>query len=326
MTLPHKLSFIISAILLTACDAFDTIVDVEIPKEPPRLVANAFLQADSAVVLELTQSQSILSNATLREIAGATATLLEDGQQVAMLEGADTPGLYYSIFTPSVGKNYTLQVSKAGFESIEATTFIHPPVAIQEIEVDTTLLINSYMSEDSIITERNIVVNEARVTFNDPANESNYYELLAYRYVSQFIGDYDDQGNYIVTDTLRYLEQLYLSSDDPAVAEGESDVLEGDSDFYGAVLSFSDDFFNGKPYTLRFKLDAYYYEYQADPQLYIMLRSINEGQYRYFRSVDLQYENEGNPFAEPVQVYSNVSNGYGIVSGSSADQVVIDLE
>ena len=326
MTLSYKVSLVVSAVLLTACDAFDTIVDVDIPEEPPRLVANAFLQADSAVVLELTQSQSILSNANLREVAGATATLLEEGQQVATLEEVGTPGLYYSSFTPTVGKNYTLQVSKSGFESVEATTFIRPPVVIRGLEVDTTLFIYTYNDGDSVITERSVVVNEARVSFNDPADERNYYELLAYRYEQQFVGDYDAQGNYFITDTVRYLAQLYLSSDDPAVSDGESDFLEGDSDFYGNVLAFSDELFNGKSYTLRFKVDAYYYEGQAEPQLYIVLRSVNEGQYRYFRSVDLQYENEGNPFAEPVQVYSNVTNGYGIVSGSSADQVVIDLE
>ena len=64
----------------------------------------------------------------------------------------------------------------------------------------------------------------------------------------------------------------------------------------------------------------------SEGRLYVILSTVSEGQYRYTRSVDLQYENDGNPFAEPVQVYTNVENGFGIMAGSSASQVVVDLE
>lgn len=310
---------------LTACE---TVVDVDIPDEPPRLVVNAFLQADSAVVLELSQSQSILSNAPLRPVGGATAVLLEGDQLVTTLEEIPESGTYFSDFTPSVGKSYTIQVSKAGFEAVEATTLVRSPVAIQAIEVDTTLLLYTYDNGDSIVTERNVTIDEVRLTFDDPASERNYYAVMAYRYQIYWQEIYDAQNRYVRTDTVRGLIPLYLRSDDSALTGAGDDFLSGDDVAYGQTLSFSDDFFNGKTYTFQFRPDYYSYYEQSDEEneIYITLRTIDEGQYRYFRSVDLQYENDGNPFAEPVQVYSNVENGFGIVSGSSASQVVVNFE
>ncbi len=321
---PLHLPFAIFALMLGSCE---TIVDVDIPNEPPRLVANAFLQADSAVVVELTQSQSILTNADLKSVAGATVTLRGEAQPVATLEESTTPGVYFSTFTPAVGSTYTLRVSKDGFEPVEATTFIAPPVPIRSIAVDTSVFINRYLNfEDSLITDRNVVVDEIRLIFDDPANEQNYYEVSVYRFVVQIQPRYDDENNFIDNDTVRYFSPIYLRSDDPAIAGGESDPLEGSSDFFGTDLLFNDDFFNGKQYSLRFRPEQYGFYDDSEPQLYVILRTIDEAQYRYLRSVDLQYENEGNPFAEPVQVYSNVENGYGIVAGSSASRVVVDLE
>lgn len=325
MKLIRILPLITLALSFSACE---TIVDVDIPDEPPRLVANAFLQADSMVVVELTQSQSILVNSDLKSVRGATVSLLEEAQPVATLEESEAPGIYFSTFAPSVGRTYTLRVSKDGFEPVEATTFIAPPVTIRSVEVDTSVFINSYVNfEDSLITERNVTLDEIRLSFDDPASERNYYEISAYRYDLQIQSRYDSEGNLIDTDTVRYFRPLYLRSDDPAISGGESDPLEGESDFYGIALLFNDDFFNGKQYSLRFsEAQGFGFSSGYEPQLYVVLRTIDEAQYRYLRSVDLQYENEDNPFAEPVQVYSNVENGFGIVAGSSASQVVVDLE
>ena len=317
--------------LMLSFVACDTVVDVDIPDEPPRLVANAFLMADSAVVLELTQSQSILSNAPLQPVSGATAILLENDREVATLEELNS-GNYCADFTPKVGNQYTLRISKGGYESVEATTSVRPAVVIQALEVDTVVsFYDGYdNNSDSIFTQRDVRINEARLTFSDPAGERNYYEVTVYRYQTYWEEVLNDQGEYVESKPMRTLAPLYLRSDDSALTGAGDDFVEGDGgEAYGQVLSFSDDFFNSKTYTFRF-IPEYYVDYYSqessqDYKIYVTLRSIDEGRYRYLRSVDLQYENDGNPFAEPVQVYSNVANGFGIVSGSSASQVTVDL-
>ena len=321
-------SFILLTILLLLWSACETVVDVDIPNQPSRLVPNAFLQADSAVVMELTQSQSILSNTELKSVSGATANLLEEGQPVATLEESQTPGIYFSTFAPSAGKTYTLTVSKDGFEPVEASTFIAPPVAIASVEVDTSLFLDTYydFERDTLVTEQRIRVDEIRLRFDDRPNDRNYYEVSVYRFETQIRPRFDDQENYLGDDTVRFFSPQYLRSDDPAFAGGESDPFGEGGEVFGVTLPFNDDFFNGKSYSLRFSPEQYGFYGNAEPELHIVLRTIDEGQYRYTRSVDLQYENDGNPFAEPVQIYSNVENGFGIVAGSSANLMVVDLE
>ena len=321
----RALFLIIFTFAFSACE---TVVDVDIPNQPSRLVPNAFLQADSAVLVELTRSQSILTNAELEPVSGAVVSLLEEGQPVATLEESQTPGIYFSTFSPSAGKTYTLTASKNGFEPVEASAFIALPVAIGSVEADTSLFLDTYydFDRDTLVTEQRVRVDEIRLRFDDRPNERNYYEVSVYRFETQVQSRFDDQGNYLGDDTVRFFSPQYLRSDDPAFAGGESDPFGEGGEVYGTTLPFNDDFFNGKSYSLRFRPEQYGFYGNAEPELYVVLRTIDEGQYRYTRSVDLQYENDGNPFAEPVQVYSNVENGFGIVAGSSASRVVVDLE
>jgi hypothetical protein len=45
---------------------------------------------------------------------------------------------------------------------------------------------------------------------------------------------------------------------------------------------------------------------------YFRIDNISENGYKYEKTQPLYDENEGNPFAEPVQVFTNVNNGNGI--------------
>ena len=319
----RTLVILLGGLALAACE---TVVDVELPDQPARLVANAFLEAGQPVSVELSQSQSILANANVRSVSDATLTLLEEGQAVTTIEESETAGVYFSSFRPSVGRTYTLQASHPGFESVEAVTVIRPPVAIQQIAYDTVVFRNTYDNGDSVVVEEYVDVEEVRITFDDPANERNYYEVEAYTYEAYPEFTYDEEGNPVVIDTVVSYNPQYLNSDDPVFSGEEGDFLGDEGEIYGETLSFSDELLNGKTYTLRFDPGTNFGGGQINRQLIVMLRSISEEQYRYFRSADLQYENDGNPFAEPVQVYSNVENGYGIFTGSSADSVVFEME
>ncbi len=53
---------------------------------------------------------------------------------------------------------------------------------------------------------------------------------------------------------------------------------------------------------------------------------MDENRYLYLRTKDVQYANDGNPFAEPINVYSNITNGYGIFGSYSVATYTIILE
>ena len=50
----------------------------------------------------------------------------------------------------------------------------------------------------------------------------------------------------------------------------------------------------------------------------VRMEQIDPSYYRYVLSYNAYQQAHGNPFSEPVQVYTNVTGGYGIFSGSSS--------
>jgi Domain of unknown function (DUF4249) len=47
------------------------------------------------------------------------------------------------------------------------------------------------------------------------------------------------------------------------------------------------------------------------------LRAITPEYYRYYKSQELYADAQGNPFAEPITVYTNIREGYGIFAAYS---------
>ena len=51
---------------------------------------------------------------------------------------------------------------------------------------------------------------------------------------------------------------------------------------------------------------------------YLQVLYISETYYEYLKTARLHDETRENPFAEPLNVYGNVENGYGIFAGYSS--------
>ena len=48
------------------------------------------------------------------------------------------------------------------------------------------------------------------------------------------------------------------------------------------------------------------------------MSQIDNNSYLFWRSVEYQASSNGNPFAEPINLQSNLSNGYGVFYGQAA--------
>ena len=90
----------------------------------------------------------------------------------------------------------------------------------------------------------------------------------------------------------------------------------------------SDQGINGETYNLKLQ---HYTVSDADTtdiagiHGYLYLKSVTKDYYWYQRSINNYYNSEGNPFAEPVVIYTNITNGRGIFYGSSADSFRFDI-
>ncbi len=308
----------LTCLLLSACE---TVIEVDIPREAPKLVANALINPDSLVAVRLSQSKFVLDNNPLQTVDGAVVKIFENGQLKETLQGLGD-GLYQSQFKPAENSEYTLQVEAPGFDPVEATTFIQPKVHIQDLQYDSlSVQSGTHCTPDSCW---DIYSNtyRFRLTFKDPGASANFYEVSGYANAADTIYLYDESWNIIGIDTIFYSTwPLYFYTEDPVVTNLEFE-FEGEG-YEGPTLLFTDEIFSGKEYTLSFDQLGYFGSNLTEVAL--QFKTMDEAHYRYLRSKTLQNDNEGNPFAEPVPVYSNVDQGFGIFAGYSADTYRLSL-
>lgn len=315
----HKILLNIFAVfLLTACE---TVIDVDLPEEPARLVVNAFVNPDSIVRVRISQSKSPLDRSPFFTLVDdAQATLFENGQEITQLSGQGE-GLYIADYRPVANRQYTLQVSAEGLATVEANSTIVPAVDIQEITIDSVQRESGTSCTNGDCQP--IYSNEYRVQLrlSDPENQTNFYEILGYVVSEDSMPQYDNLGNFIGYESEIRRYRANFTTDDPIVNNPAPGF--GDDSFYGRSLLFTDEIFAGRGYTLDFTTDNYYRGEAM--KLTIELRTLSEDQYQYLRTWQLQDYNEGDPFSEVVPVYSNVENGFGIFAGYSADSVVFEV-
>ena len=134
------------------------------------------------------------------------------------------------------------------------------------------------------------------VSIDDPSVE-NYYLIQA-----QFRFNYDTTW---MNDTS--WAEVQISSDDPTIDNTSNGFSQ---------LIFSDIGFNGGKYSIRFHSNFFNSD-TTGTHLRFRIFSLSRDSYLYWISLYKYYDSNGNPFAEPVQVYSNVSSGMGILGAAN---------
>ena len=159
-------------------------------------------------------------------------------------------------------------------------------------------------------------VSELNLTFKDPANETNFYEVeVANSYlvnVDPLFGYYSlTTQDEIITSESYYPSLLNFDKDKPR------------------YLLFKDKKINGQEHTLTFYYIPPQHEdshrYISSHYIIVYLRSVTEEYYKfkttmiqqkYARAEDILYG-----AAEPINVFTNIQNGYGIFAGFNNDMV-----
>ena len=150
---------------------------------------------------------------------------------------------------------------------------------------------------------------------DDPVEE-NYYEVLVLDRVKTFIYDPD------------LME--YIWSMDPVLIRANlntEDLLVEEFQQFGQSFVFNDKLFNGNHYKFTFGPSHTVYNGNIGDNyesVYFILRNVSREYYLYKRSFALHEWVQGNPFAEPVPVFTNIENGFGIFAGFN--QVVEEFE
>ena len=278
------------SLLIISCEK---IIDIDIEDKDKKIVVNGILSTDSLVKVNISKSLSILDDKDVHFINDAIVTLYENDNFIEQLSSLDK-GYYSTIsFKPTLEKRYKVTVEASGLKSVNAENTIPNTIKINKIDTTTTQL-----SDETGYSEEKL---ECSINFTDPQNENNYYYVFAKAYIPT---NYDNFGNPISYE----LTNIFFESDDKII---ESTINYGDG------IVFSDKLINGDTYSLKIFISKYNFE-QDTNKVYFYLNSVSKDFYLYAVSYEKHINAIYDPFVEPVQVYENINNGYGIFTGYSS--------
>lgn len=307
---------ILAVIALSGCEKY---LDFEGDDAKPRLVLNGVFTVDSAFTVELSNSAGYIDNRPLRVLTtGKVAVFSSDGTFIDSLYHTGE-GIYRSNAVGEANKTYIVQASVIGLGTVSASDYI--PSVVPIASWDTTIVsVTEYDYTDERL--------EVTYTVSDPSGIANYYAIEAYRLISYYISpNYDPNTGELTLDTIYFDEPekslIYFSTTDPIlINEG---VLSIDQiSLYSNSLVYSDELFDGRLQSFRILLDGYLAQ-QEGSVISLELKSCSEAYFKYKRSLDAYFAAEGDPFAQPAQVYNNIlGGGLGIWAGYGV--YVVDIE
>ena len=264
-----------------------------------KLVINSIFESDSTFKVHVSSSRSVVDTASFLNIEDAEVKILDNNGNIVDVLNHLNNGFYMGQTYPEENKNYNLEVKHPNYSNITSLDSLPAPININSIDTTTVM--------DPINGDR-IQIN---LNFDDPSSFQNYYLLETYA-VSE----------YILVEGIDTLEHEIDTAQQYMIL---TDVVfqNGGSPWRDQGL-FNDLLFNGQNKVLEFEIpfydesgyeDGYDWSYKISG-IRIYLHNISKSYYYYRTSLELYQNTSGNPFAQPVQVYSNIENGFGIFAGS----------
>lgn len=302
------------------------------------MVINGFFTPDSLLKIHVSKSKFFLKDdSSFDNITNATVQLWVNDVLKGEMDNAGD-GFYTFNYFPNAGDVIKVSASNGVYNNVYSFAEIPHVVPILSLDTSSVELEDGYSTTytsdgntyriDTVAIIRYTQFN-VRLTFDEPANQDNYYELgLRLRLT------YDDNTTEISPVNI-YSEDIVFGS-----GASESDLI--DTGNYNQYYEFNDELISGKTHTLSFyKMisNTIYmpdYEPGTNPgdgvevksvvkkEYIVDLRSISKSYYLYLKSRDAAY-NVVDFFSEPVQIHNNIVGGIGILGGYTVNSKVIEI-
>lgn len=294
-----KLFFLLSvSFIYISCEK---VIPFEGDLNTPKLVVNSIFESDSTFKVHISSSRSVIDISPFQNVEDAVVKIKDDnGSIIETLNHLDN-GFYLGQVFPEQNKTYQLEVIHPNYNNITSTDSLPIPITINSVDTSTII--------DPINENRLQII----LNFDDPENSQNYYLIETSSVNEKLVIENSDTLEYEL-DTI--LNQTMILTDEV--------FQDGSSPFREQGL-FNDLLFNGQNKNLELEIpnDEYWNFSDGSTEmsykrlsLTLYLHNISKSYYYYRTSLELYQNASGNPFAQPVQVYSNIDNGFGIFAGS----------
>lgn len=283
-------------------------ITVDVPRKESKLVVNGIMQKGEVLSLGIGKSRYILAPSNYMNrmdsfvVKNAVPVIYENGIAVDTLVYVPADYVYRSAANRQVrdGYSYSVKVTAPGFGTVESNTSMPSQSSLVQVSRIRDVRVNSYGDH----------MDEIILKFNDPAGERNFYLVQIF---GSTYGGPEGHTVYCVGTNDKDIEPI--GTNDPT---GSDDCIDGGS------LLMKDDNFNGRTKQVSFYVNSNDLSEYSDPmngriyRPYVKLNRITEEYFKYVKSYNLYYNASDNPFAEPVNVFSNVRNGYGLFTTFTA--------
>lgn len=288
-------------IILSLSLACNKATEIDVPGQKPLLVINGQWRQNNMFMLRLTRSRGITdpfdTGAALfstYEVKNALVTIRENNIVVDTLKYDTMNFIYSSIHNKRTKLNavYTVNSSFTGFTSVTVTSPLLSLMTISGTQLKSGVSYNALGD----------LMDEISFSFADDESQMDYYLIR----VKKGDGSYAECINTADQD----FEKLIFNN--PFTTET---CLDGDK------LLLSDKNFNGKTKKIILSVST---DQMQDMLIsgrirhpYIELLHITQDFFKYIKTNN-NYDVAGiNPFAEPANIYSNITNGYGFFTAYS---------
>ena len=326
----------ISLVILTSCEKE---IEFNGGQTDPKLVINSIVEPGQRVEAYISRSYFFLDKPNTAAPDDLVASLYVNGNLIGeMTPFYDTlwemywpydyqliPG-FYNDYCPQEGDIVQITATANGFDEAEGTTSPLPKDLDCPLEIEVTewsSAYNSYFNYDTQEYETDSTVLNISgylnltFTITDPnPGKTDYFRLTTSRNNGISIGQ-----------NRRHISFDY---DDPVFGAtmAENDFFDASDLDTRPEGVFTDMIFDGSSYRLKLKVwfDCELGE-DFDPDFFrvpFMVEHLSKEYYNYLNTCD-QGDEYNAFFAEPVQTFSNVTNGFGIVGGSAIRTLWIDL-
>ena len=293
----NRLLFLLSISL--AYISCEKVIPFEGDVNTPKFVINSVFESDSTFKVHVSSSRSVIDTASFKNIDDAIVTIKDRNENIIETLNHVENGFYKGQTFPQENQNYILEVNHPNYANITASDSLPSPIIINSVDTSTII--------DPINGNRL----QISMNFDDPENTQNYYLIETYSVNEYLVIKNSDTTEYELDTTKQFMvltDEVFQNGGSPWREQG----------------LFNDLLFNGQNKTLELEIpndswsgseDGYDWSYQT-LTLRLYLHNITLSYYYYRTSLELFQNASGNPFAQPVQVFSNVENGFGVFAGS----------
>ncbi|RIV27390.1 DUF4249 domain-containing protein [Fibrisoma montanum] len=313
------LLFAAGVLFLMACDSLRQEINPDrLTTEPQKLVVSCFIApGDTAVVVRVSRSQSVVGTTTPASSTVANALVtFSDGTQSVTLRVRDSQTYMYGILLSGfseywaktsvmpirAGQTYRLRVEAPGSPAVEAECTVPGPVALSSFTVDSAVINNfGFTSTEYYV----------RLRWTDPAGQANFYRVAGSNEYS-FTTRYTQPNRPPRDTTIRQIGQISFGNNltvNDAGRDGQ-DMISG-----RGQLVASSSFVTGQRQSVR-----------PAGRVAVYLLNVDENYYRYHDAVERQAGTDGNPFAEPVPIPTNIRGGLGCFGAYNRSSLTMELK